>query len=52
MEMKEHLSISDKIEIMKLACTQTTYSFIEAYQKIIDCILNDRPTAEKQSSPS
>lgn len=47
MEYKEQLSISDKIEIMKLACQNNTSEYKERYETMLSLILENKPTSNK-----
>ena len=47
MEKKEHLSISDKIEIMKLACQGGISGYKERYNEMVSLILQNKPAPQK-----
>ena len=47
MEKQQYLTISDKIEIMKLACQGGLTSYKEHYREMISLILQDKPASQK-----
>ena len=47
MGKKESLTISERIEIMKLACQEGMSKYKERYLEMISLILQDKPTLKQ-----
>lgn len=45
-QQKERLTISDKIELLKLACQVSAAQYKERYQEMVSLILQNKPTSQ------